>query len=89
MVRPRVVVEDRIIKATVPAGSRFRDHEPYEAPELVLSVAAARYLRERWVTPDGKTIAPPLPEGTKGRCGPDHRIKSGGIPAPLRVDAIS
>ena len=34
---------------------------------------AVRYLRERWVTPDGKTIIAPLPDGTRGHFGPDLR----------------
>lgn len=72
-VRPRVVVEERIIKATVPAGSRFKGHEPCQVQELVLSVQAVRYMRERWVTPDGKTIIAPLPEGTRGHFGPNLR----------------
>ena len=36
-----------------------------------MTVHAVRYLRERWVTPDGKTIIAPLPEGTRGHFGPD------------------
>ena len=39
----------------------------------MLSVHAVRYLRERWVTPDGKTIIAPLPDGTRGHFGPDLR----------------
>jgi hypothetical protein len=72
-VRPRVNVEDRIITVAAPPGSRFKGHETYQVQELVLSVHAVRYLRERWVTPDGKTITAPLPEGTQGHFGPNLR----------------
>ena len=34
---------------------------------------ATRYQRERWVTPDGRTILAPLPEGIDGHFGPDLR----------------
>ena len=62
-----------MIKVAIPAGSRFKGHEPFLVQDLVISASATCYQRERWITPDGRTILAPLPEGIEGHFGPELR----------------
>ncbi len=66
---PRVALEDRIIRATVPPGSRFKGYADFVVQDLVLRAEAIRYRRERWLTPDGRLI----PGAAGGRGGPPLR----------------
>jgi Transposase IS66 family len=72
-VMPRVAVEDRILAAAVPPGSRFKGYADFLVQDLVLRVCCIRYRRERWLTPDGQLIVAPLPGGVDSHFGPELR----------------
>lgn len=67
------VTREEVLSVNVPSGSRFKGYRTILVRDLSISADLIRYRRERWLTPEGKRVIAPLPEGLLGGFGANLR----------------
>ncbi|RDL46784.1 hypothetical protein BLJAPNOD_06443 [Ensifer sp. M14] len=67
------VSREEILHVRAPPGSRFKGYKSCHVRDLIVTAELVHCRRECWLTPDGKTVLAPLPQGVVGGYGPNLR----------------
>jgi hypothetical protein len=59
------------LTASAPMGSHAKGYEEIIVQDIAFKPEVTLYRRERWTTPDGRTVTAALPPGVVGGCGPN------------------
>jgi hypothetical protein len=68
-----VIHEERKLEVDAPPRSRFKAYASYLVQDLMIRPHVTCSRRQRWQTPDGKTVIAPLPAGVDGHFGLELR----------------
>ena len=80
----------------VPEGAVFKGYEDFVVQDLILQPRVIRYRRERWLTPDGRSLVAPLPADVLpgSHFGPDlicfilHQYHHQHVTQPLLLEQL-
>jgi hypothetical protein len=80
----------------VPPGAVFKGYEDFVVQDLILQPRVTRYRRQRWLTPDGRSLVAPLPADLIPGChfGPDlicfilHQYHHQHVTQPLLLEQL-
>jgi hypothetical protein len=80
----------------VPPGAVFKGYEDFVVQDLILQPRVTRYRRQRWLSPDGRSLVAPLPADLIPGChfGPDlicfilHQYHHQHVTQPLLLEQL-
>jgi hypothetical protein len=92
-----IITEEVILELPdLPPGAIFKGYEDFVVQDLVLRPRVTRYRRQRWLTPDGRSLVAPLPADVLpgSHFGPDlicfilHQYHHQHVTQPLLLEQL-